>query len=353
MATLMRKPFLIVLAFAAIVTIVLESEQNASREPMYRGRRLRDWISTGYGKHPDPAVEREAVLACGTNAIPYYLKLLQTRPVSGLKDKLGEFLARHRWPRFGLTSKTDKTDDFFAAEIGAEGLGILGPAASSAAPALIKLVREGDSDSAVPAGRVLARTGEGAMLIRNMLCDPRGQKRFIAGFIVGAYADPGELPYTPRSPAEIKQFASILVPVLISRLGGSNFDEFLGDALATFAKSSEIVVPALVDSLQNTNNNMTARCSCAWTLREIGPGAKAAVPALLAAFNEPDGGLRRAAGEALTRIDNTAGAEVVKRYTALIQEPNLKIDERSNLVEELGRLEEKSAAGRTAKAGIE
>lgn len=155
----MKKRLRIVIALVVIIAIVLGFIHFATREPMYRGRPLRNWIHEGFaGQHRNPAAAREAVLACGTNAIPFYLKLLQTRPDSRLTDKVLDLLQKHHWPSLGLTRQNDDTSD---ADIGMEGLCILGPQARSAAPTLVKILGEKDRDQAVQAGYALAHIGEG------------------------------------------------------------------------------------------------------------------------------------------------------------------------------------------------
>jgi HEAT repeat protein len=75
---------------------------------------------------------------------------------------------------------------------------------------------------------------------------------------------------------------------------------------------AKIVVPVLLEVLQNKNNASSTRREAAWSLGRIGPRAKNAIPALLQLLNDQDESVSGAAAEALKKIEShgIAKAEV-------------------------------------------
>jgi len=315
---LVRKLVQITLFFVAVIATVVGFIWFVSREPVYQGKRLREWIQ-GFIDGTDSINAVVVVRAYGTNGIPFYLKLLQvTRP--GLKDKLLDILERHNLPRFGLSQGS-----LIDAEIGRLGFTILGPEARSAVPALTKLVLTENltGNHWSPAGLSLAATGlDGAKALTILLHNSNPKLRAHAAFFTEEYAQPFDfwinantgLPYPSISSNNVESSAPILVPALIPLATDANREVRIAaiEALGKFACEPEKVMPILTAIVQNLKYDRSTRIEAIRALGEFGSSAKGSIPPLLRVLQNGDTGMRREAGIALKKIapDEAAKAGV-------------------------------------------
>jgi HEAT repeat protein len=170
--------------------------------------------------------------------------------------------------------------------LAAEVLGLMGPAAKAAIPALVKSVKTEDEDetgivrssAAEALGRIGAGTTEVVPTLMAALKDRR--LRWAAAEALG----------------RLGATAKVAVPALVKLMEDSNGRVQAALALWRIQQRPEAIA-ALVAALKEDKSTFPARA-----LGEIGSGAKAAVPALRQALKQKNAALRAAAAQALWRI---------------------------------------------------
>lgn len=230
-----------------------------AQEPAYQGRRLNAWLYEVWylDGGVDPEAEK-AVRQIGTNAIPYLLELATTRD-STLKAKVSAAL-----PEKWLVSYVTKSaHDHFSAAFGFEALG---PAAKTAAPALINLLDDKDEDIRKTAARALGSIG----------------------------------------PA-----AQDAIPALIKHLNDPSpyVRSVSADALANIPPRSVQEVPALIQILNGPPKESDVLFLAIERLAQFQSQAKGAVPGILPYLHDPDIATRDCAAKALKQIDPDAAAK--------------------------------------------
>lgn len=149
-----------------------------------------------------------------------------------------------------------ETGDGARRELAAELLDELGPSAASAAPALVKALRDWNIGIRMSAISALEKIGRPAV--------PR----------LAAALEPDE--------------AASWVPCTVA------------EVLRRMGPQAEGAVPALLNSLRDEDYALRIRACAA--LGSIGPGAAAALPALKLALGDPEAQVQNAAREAMARI---------------------------------------------------
>src|SRR5436190_13508187 len=117
-------------AFLPVIVIFLWSQTE--REPEYKARPLSSWLEHfGRGSAPD-----EALSAMGTNAVPFLLRKIRTKPTdSPVKQRLAALLSRQSIIRYRYIPGQTRQ------RIAGQGLAALGPRAEGAIPELSKLAK--------------------------------------------------------------------------------------------------------------------------------------------------------------------------------------------------------------------
>jgi len=199
-----------------------------------------------------------------------------------------------------LTKLLDEKDPrtvYFAAW----GLGAIGPAAKEAVPALIKVLGRNDfeprggkrwkyfypkSTTAWALGRIGPAAEEAVPALTSILSGRGGFARGPAAWALG----------------QIGASARSAIPALADRLGhlghplhGAH-QEMVADILAGFGKEA---VPALIEKLRGGKG--PERAGAARALKNIGPAAEQAASGLIALLNDPDPFVRTEAALALAR----------------------------------------------------
>jgi len=326
-----RKLVRITLIFVAIVMIAGVFIRFNTREPMYHGRRLRDWIADLRRRDELARPAREAVLAYGTNAIPYYLKLLRTKPNSPIKNKILGLLEQYHLPSFGLTHEDQRA-------IGFDGLCLLGLRANAEVPALVKLFRNENDETRATAGRLLFYSGvNGARALTNLLADPNLNNRRDLARMMSSYVNRDWI-QVPGPPEEIDTAIRIVIPALISHIADPDQPARVASiqALGLFAREAEKIVPLMARIAQNTNTDRDTRLAALFTLWKYGANSAGARDSLLTAFNDSDPEIIRSAGRALLGIGDAAATAVTARYSELIQSHVFSQDAREEFVLDLG-----------------
>jgi HEAT repeats len=263
----MRKRVPIVLGVLLVFvlgTIAWLSLRPDAEDPVYQGKRLSVWM----GSDPDDAAReltpgaKQAIRQLGTNAIPLLLRKLRAKD-SPFKVKLFALAQKQH------VIKVSYTPAKLQPWQGAEGFQVLGADGKSAVPALIELYSQDNSD-------------------------------FEALYCLSA------------SLASIAPDAKAAVPVLIHRLGHTNFLVRFGAACALGQIHSEpqVVVPALISRLSDQSHDVRREAAAA--LSKFGLEAKTALPALTRLLADSDAGVSGMAKIAIDVIDPEAAAKAVR-----------------------------------------
>jgi HEAT repeat protein len=281
------------------------------REPVYQGKPVTFWIKEGYFHFPSgvtPQQANEAVLAVGTNGLPYYVRLLETKEDWALKLKIIRWLKRQPYLRGYFTGP----DAASHRAVGACGLSILGAEAKPAIPALSKLLACGDEEQIGRAALTLPDIGlEGIQPLTNILMNSKTQSRFFIVNALGAYAKPENRWSKPRASEEREVATKIVVPILISCLNDADI-KVQGSAISSlgrFAAEPEAVVPVIAERLQNTTNDMRVRVLALGAIDDYGLKAQPAVPALVQCLQDQNKPIRSQAARVLKKIDPEAAAK--------------------------------------------
>jgi HEAT repeat protein len=232
------------------------------REPSYHGKSLSAWL-VQYTESDGGASEvqaEEAIRVIGTNGLPILLKWIGSKD-SVLRAKAIALSRKQTLVR--IPCYTDEERRIIARV----GFGVLGSTAAPAVPALIDLLNnDGDSD--------------------------------VQGEVVMALGRIG--------PA-----AQDAVPAIIKCLNGTNRFAalFAPNVLATIHKKPELVIPALIQHLEESKHKPLDVRRTIEAIGNFGTNAKSAVPDLTAMLNDQDLRTREAATNALKQIDPEAAAK--------------------------------------------
>ena len=233
----------------------------------------------------------------GTDAVPGLIGLLRDRhaPVAVREatadalGKIGEPVAEVV-PALTAALKDDKEEVRYRA---AEALAWIGPPAKEAMPALVAALKDEDARTAEMACLALARLGDAGAVrpLLEVLQGPRGSVADQAAralWQIGPAAKevvPGLLALLKKPPNESRRVRTLLL--------------WLGP----------LAVPGLADALRD--NEATVRQSAAEILGLLGPVARAAVPPLADALQDKTPAVALAAALALTQVDPTRAGDAV------------------------------------------
>jgi hypothetical protein len=131
----------IVLLFVALAGVIGWRVARPSDEPVYKGKRLSEWLGgyCGEGK-TTPEEADEAIRRMGTNAIPILLRLVRGSDAGFMPTVVSVARRLHIVPRGYRTPA-----EWNAA--GAYGFSALGTNAHSAVPALIEIAKQNNTNS--------------------------------------------------------------------------------------------------------------------------------------------------------------------------------------------------------------
>jgi HEAT repeat protein len=172
----------------------------------------------------------------------------------------------------------------------AVAIGDLGPSASTAVPTLTEALRDQNPTVRFQAAIALGCIGPEAKAAVPALI---GRLKDGVFFVRG---------WTAFALGEIGPDAAQAVPALVEGLKNAQEREFVRRQMASaLGRIGPHAVNALVETL--TNSSEVARLGAVLALHQIGPGARAAVPALMRLQNDPIEFVRTAARAALKTID--------------------------------------------------
>jgi HEAT repeat protein len=213
---------------------------------------------------PSAAVRNRSAAALGKigpaarDAVPVLVRsVVRTKPSPVSRSFVTKAIVKIGGPAVPELIRLLRDQDESARSFAAESLGMIGPAARKAVPALVP-----------------------------MIGDPRMVMRLVAAAAMWRIdRDERGIP--------------ILLEVL--RVGDANDQLFAMTILAEVGPAGKDAVPSLIDILTQGDRSRRPQAA-AETLGRIGAEAEAAVPALEAALKDPDGEIRTSAGLALWRI---------------------------------------------------
>lgn len=265
------KTILIAFAFGVIMVVGI-SLCFSNREPSYNGRNLSAWledyvrasyrvggsgnISFGIFDPAKAAAAREAIIAIGTNAIPFLVsKISQKPPFYEALHKTFPQLQRHRELQY---------------REGESGFCILGASANSAVPKLCVLLGDDDLWVNSAAGECLVLIG----------------KDSIPGLLSAIRAAPRDVRWAYLE--ELGTNATPAIPTLVQWTTDSDTNIVIGacHALGVLKLDSPLVVPALTKCLRSRNYRVS--CFACDALAAYKSEARAAIPTLAGMLNDPD-----------------------------------------------------------------
>lgn len=266
--------------------------------PRYEGRSLRFWISIygakGYQHQTTPEQDAAAlaIRAIGTNALPYLLKWIDHQPgklnlyLQAKIKMLPAWLFRRPLNWFLKSPDERRSHAIIAFEA-------LGPMAAPAVPELNRLACRTNGPG--PNRRVLRALG-----------------------CIGAPAMPAVLDFVTNSPFSMATSAFVpfdrlgtnalpLITFFANQLGSSNLNSAILSAnyLGIMRIAPEQTVPALISSLADPRP--ITKMSAALALRQFGPDAQSALPALSNLVHDSDSQVRDGARQAIAAIRSGSG----------------------------------------------
>lgn len=272
----MRNKRRIIVAILLVAVLAgLTWEALRPREPVYQGKPLSVWLDkysksflNTEGEFPAPPSEsakalrvsaETAILQIGTNAIPTLIKMLRAKD-SALKSWVLALIKEQSLIHFHPHSD----DDYHWMAV--FGFVALGQVAEPAVPELINLLSDQDSNI-----------------------------RMVAASSLGA----------------IGSSAHGAVPALLRRLNDQNKAVRMSSAtaLGKIHSDATLVVPALIHELHQLPKSTIVHGEVVKSLGEFGVQAKAAVPDITTMLSDPILFNRKAATNALLRIDPEAAAK--------------------------------------------
>jgi HEAT repeat protein len=296
----MRRRRFLLLAGCAITAILVTLLWPREREPEFKGCKLSDWLVQyqnqwhydGYYDTPELREAGEAVRHIGTNALPCLLKWISYE-IPAWRYQLFGTATKSRFFRSQAMVKRLLGEREFRADLARIGFEILGPDARQAVPELVALMNSsGTPHAARKATFALGHLGGDAL--------PPLMTAFTNQALPSSFrCTPGRA--IALSPS-LRTNAGPLVPAVVQclkvkdRAVATTAVLILGD----WTSKPAVAIPALAESLQDTNANF--RATTLWALGLFGQSARSAVPVVLDALNDPVPIVREAATNALLKI---------------------------------------------------
>jgi hypothetical protein len=281
-----------------LIGVVLLSSRTT--EPSFQGKSLGGWLTEIMNAENDREAEsaKNAVRQIGTNAVPFLVHLMQARDS---RPKIFVMAILRRQHVFKIRVE-NATDQLLRATLGFEALG---PQASSAVPALTAMLN--DSNTVYLAGLALISVRPAGL--DAVLAGLESTNTFTRRQCAGALAALGVSPFWSEGSRSredtLQRRGHVAVPPLLKALNDS--DELVrtkaAAALGLLGQQPELVVPALIRNLHQTNS-WRVPASAAKALGRFGPDAASAIPELKKAAQHADLGVREAANSAIEAIES-------------------------------------------------
>jgi len=295
---------IVTLLVCVVLAVLAMAVFTPPREPSYGGRTLSQWLeicrSAGVGRVPLEQSENaaDAVRAIGTNALPFLVQWIRYEPNPG-QQKLRRKFTAIGWIRDAIALGRD-VNRSSSAKI---GFMILGPTARPAVPELIRIINDTNCPLASSAAfGAIVRLGEDAILPVAEALTNANHSQHRSG------------PWAASQMSYMGTNASSLVPLLAecAKDGDWSFAYGAVTALGSLRLLPEISVPVLANCL--THSNASIRQLAANNLRQFKSAARPALPALIAAREDPDKFVRHEAAKSISVIapDSLTNAAIAR-----------------------------------------
>jgi HEAT repeat protein len=270
------------------------------REPSYQGKTVTEWARSVAS--PDAVARTQAAAA---------LRALGPEATRVLIDTLGRrdswvertYLTNEaRLPRSAKRGLVGVIRPYHAATErlnATRALGLLGPQAANAVPALIAALEDPGPGVSTAAAVALGQMGPAA--VQPLTAASAGADASVRGLILFALGQigPEAAPAVPELARQLETADALLTPLVMSAL----------------ARIGSAAVPALVERLAHAAPR--TREVAAQGLGSIGPNAREAVTPLLEALRDAHPAVRSAAAQSLGKIQPTAPMVVQALVTVL------------------------------------
>jgi len=275
-------------------------------EPVYQGKTLSEWLK-GYDGFFDTLVgdneeSDEAIRHIGTNALPFLEKMLVAKD-SKFKVKVMNLADKQSLFKFHFTTALHTRAMAYC------GLRALGKGAKPMIPILVRSLNDKEEELVFLVAEVLGNIGvDGIECLTNALLNTNLVHRECVAYALGLYrkAENGQDPDKRISEAELARTDHCVIPILVEMLTDTNRSVRVCAirSLGGIHQLPEFVVPALEAIFKDPKDGF--RMQAGFALAEFGDRARSTVPTLLTALNDPDEYTRKAATNALRKIDPEA-----------------------------------------------
>jgi hypothetical protein len=257
------------------------AEDLKDAEPVINGRPMSYWLriwAERTSKYSQRAEAEEVFKQAGTNAIPYLLSQLTVADTALAREKPND------------PDSVEEVRQALNVEAGAQAaLRIMGSCVTSAIPQLITLLGSTNYRAANAAAWILSDLGPQGMevLVRALSSTNKHAREVV----------PHVLRYMANQASRTNLWPHF--SVLFSSLDTLPMEKAF-DISAAIVNS---VVSEFIDGLQSTNKD--TRYVCITVLERMGASAQGAIPTLQRLTNDPSPSVRRAAAEALRRLQQS------------------------------------------------
>lgn len=278
-----RKRQLLLGATVVGIVVLLFLAFRSEPQPSYGGHSLSYWVEGYWLGGPD---QEAALRAIGTNAFPFLLHWMQQKQ-PGYQALL--FSVAIKLPD-RLRPKWADGDYIPLSLASAHALAAYGLQASPLIPEISRLAADpNEPEIAETCLSALSYVGSnGVPPLLAAIQDPSHPYRASAAYKLGLNNDLGP-------------FADTVITQLVAQLHDPTVAREALDALGDLKIRPDIVVPALANSLQSTNQSI--RVNAAISLNWFEEKAAPALPALTNALNDPDPEVRKFVGDTILQIN--------------------------------------------------
>jgi hypothetical protein len=291
----MRKRYILLTAVACVVVVYAMVKLSGPPEPVYEGKRLRQWVWDWKSTHED----NETLRRMGTNAIPLLLGWMRHE-----HRDWSRALPR-RAPAF--VQKALKTDTLTRADVLADKSVLvyvaLGTNGIVGMPALLEMLRQTNAlNGAYRATTCLAALGtNGLPALMSVIHDPMNPLRIAATSAIRRF----------QTNSDSSRIVGPVFLRLATDPSGTFFTaRFAGEWLREVKYAPGVSIPALVGVITNSAANEDVRCQAAVTVGGYGALATNALTALSNRLIDPKRNIAYAASNAFWAITTNLATKI-------------------------------------------
>jgi len=291
----MKTRFRLLILFGAATLIALIVWQAvATREPVYRGRPLHEWLELAQQNDLVYPPSEEAIRAMGADAVPHLLKLVATKD-SNLRQSFLELQRSQSWIPIQIRPQKDLQ------EMGVYGFTVLSGEARSAASALAGLLNANDSQVRAGAAFSLSKLGISAPNAAPAVA------AYLHGLVargVGVPTDALEKACAASALAEFGMAARPAIPDLTALTNDVKL-EVKSSARAALIRLRGDSLQSIRDALHDTAN-LTNWLAAGGVVSFLGTNAAPVIPELLFALSQSNSVIQNEAIRLLGKVHSQA-----------------------------------------------